>query len=106
METSAKLFLTREIEKNTKSLQRAFFALIDDLRASDLDNVNALKDILQDDELAARFQLVQENKYKLIRKVILDSTGDTQRQILIELENYDVTFKPNIEIKGIVKGNI
>ncbi len=106
METSAKLFLVREVEKNTKSLQRSFFGLIDDLRASDLDNVNALKQILQDDELAERFRLIQENKYKLIRKIILDSTGDMQRQFMTEMENYDIIFKPNVEIKGIVKGNL
>lgn len=106
METSAKMFLTREIEKTTKLTQKSFFDLIDDLRAVDLDNVHALKEILQDDELAARFQLIQENKYKVIRKKILDSIGDMQRQLLSEVENYDIKFKSNIEIQGIVKGNI
>lgn len=106
MDTSANLFLTREIEKVTKAIQKSMFSMIDEIRAADSDNVIALKTILQDDELAARFQLFQENKNKLIRKKILDATCDLQRDLLSHLEDYDVNFRPNTQFTGIIKENI
>lgn len=99
----AKFFLKKDIDQATKNLQREFFSILDSLVADDKDNLESLKEILQDDELAKKFQLIQDNKHKLIRKKILDATGEMNRTLHFTLEDCDVIFNKPIQIKGIVK---
>lgn len=105
MDSSAKLILSKEVEAYVKAIQKSLFNVLDDLKASDLDNVNALRDILKDDELAGRFELLQDNRHKLVRKKILDATGDLQRTMLNSLEKYDIKYIESVELKSYIKGN-
>lgn len=100
---TAQFFLSRDIQNSIKTLQKSFFDIVDDLKASDLDNYESLRAILQDDELAKKFLLFQENRTKAIRKKILDSTGDMGRTIQGSLEDYKIEFGDDVEMKGIVK---
>lgn len=100
MENSAKMLLKRDILKSVKAVQSQYFNIIDTLRADDLDNLESLKEILKDDELAAKFQLFQENKLKSIRKRILDAGGNLSREMESLLDDYDIGWSNDTEIKG------
>jgi hypothetical protein len=97
MEQSAKIFLSKDIEVLVKTLQKNIFDMVDDLKASDLDSYQHLKEILKDEDLAKRFMLFHENRTKIIRKKILDSTGDLNRAIYSLLEDYNVDFNQGTE---------
>lgn len=103
METSASLFLKRDIQSATRKIQRTFFEIIDDIKASDQDNYSDLVDILKDDNLARKFVIFQENRTKVIRKKILDCTGDLQRELENSIQDCDVSYKEQVTIKGMMK---
>lgn len=103
MDNSAKLFLSRDIQKSIKSLQKEYFDIVEDLKVSDLDNFESLREILKDDDLAKKFILFQENRAKLIRKKILDGIGTLTRDVAGFLDEYQIEHKDNVEIKGIVR---
>jgi len=101
--TSAKIFLSKDVQDSFKEIQKAFFGIIDDLRASDADHLEHLKTILQDDTLANTFQLFQENRNKSIRKKVLDTMGDEGRKLATKLDDYQINFAQDIEIKATIK---
>jgi hypothetical protein len=103
MDKPAKVFLVKDIEESVRVLRTSIFDIIDSLKADDADNFDSLKSILKDEELAKKFILFQENKNKMIRKKILDGTGDVTRSILSYLEDYEIEFADHVELKGIIK---
>lgn len=103
MENSAKIFLTRDVQDSLRKVQKSFFDIVDDLKATDLDNCEQLKAILKDDNLANAFLIFHENRSKAIRKKILDIMGEEGRELLAKLDDYNVSFDGETEIKGIIK---
>ncbi len=101
--TPAKLFLNRDLRNSVKQVQKTMFTILDDLRAQDMDSYEQLRLILKDDELAKKFMIFHENATKNLRKKILDSNGDCQREIEAILEDYDVQFCQDTELKGYIK---
>lgn len=102
---TAEFFLKKGINSTIKNLQKSTFDIVELIRVQDADNYEQLKLILNDDELAKKFMIFHENMAKLIRKKILDATGDATRNLEEELSEYLVEFKQDVEFKGIIKGN-
>lgn len=103
MQNTAQFFLKKDVQCATKNVQKAMFEIFDILKAEDLDNCEQLKDILQDEVLARKFLIFHENVSKVIRKKILDTTGDLQRQLEDNIDNYIIDFPADTEFKGIIK---
>lgn len=96
-------FFKKDVESAIKIAQKNLFDTVDIIKIQDMDNCEQLKEILKDDELSKKFMIFHENMNKLIRKRVLDATGDLQRQIFVCLEDYKIELKEMVEIKGIVK---
>lgn len=100
---SGKFFLEKDIEYSIKGIQKAFFGIIDDLKSQDSDNLERLKSLIQNPIELEGFRLFQENRSKVIRKRILDISGDSYRELLDNLADYIIQTKPNVEFKGVSK---
>lgn len=102
MSATAKYFFAKELQNSVRNIQKSMFEIIDDIRCDDLDNSEALKDLLQDEDLANKFLIFQEHRSKLIRKKILDNTNDLNRKVDSLLKEYAVDFEQETEIQGIM----
>jgi hypothetical protein len=100
---AAEFFLKKELNDTIKKLQKNSFDLVDLISAQDKDNYEQLKEILNDDELAKKFMIFHENMSKLIRKKILDASGEASRKLEEDLKKYSISFNQDVELKGIVK---
>jgi hypothetical protein len=102
-QSMAKALLEAEIRRQTQTIRRDFFSLVDGLRTDDQDNVEQLREILNDENLANKFSLFQEHKSQQIRKTILDATNQIERSLLSLLENVDVTLKQDVRVEALIK---
>lgn len=100
---NARAFLQLELNKEIKNIQKSFFDITAFLEAQDLDNCEQLKAILNNDELAKKFMIFHENLKKTVRKKMLDSTGDANRNFEEILNNYDIQFGRDVEFQGEIK---
>lgn len=99
----AKLMLVNELRKQVQATRKDFFAIVDSLKTDDKDNFEQLCSILEDEDLARKFMIFQENRNQKIRKDILDSTNNIERNILKLLEDINITLKDGIEFQALLK---
>ncbi len=99
----ARLFFANQVKSSIKDVRNVFFQIIDSLRTDDLDNIDQLTALLQDKDLSLKFSLFGENKTKAIRKSILDTTNGMERNLLEYIENFDIDFKADVELRGLFK---
>ena len=102
-DSMAKALLAAEIRRGVQNLRRDYFSLVDSLRTEDLDNVEALTDILKDADFAKKFSLFPEHKNQLIRKEILDSSNNLERNLLAFLEDVDIILKQGIQLQALIR---
>ena len=99
----ANLLLAAEIRRQIQAIRRDFFAIIDGLRTDDKDNYDQLASILNDNELARKFQLFLPNRDQAIRKNILDATNNAERMLSKMMEGLEVYLKDGTELQTFIK---
>lgn len=93
---NAKDLLRFQLRRNVTGLYKSFLILIEDLEKDQEIQFSKLKESMPEHEaLLDQAEFLDSGKSNYVRKKILDSGNGAIREILSELENYDVNFSEN-----------
>ena len=82
--------------RNVTNLYKSFLVLIEDLERDQELQFSKLKAAMPEHEkLLSQAEFLDSGKSNYIRKKILDSGNSAIRELMTELENYDVNFSQN-----------
>ncbi len=83
-----------QIRRNVTRLSRGLLVLLEDLQTQQRINQDKLLEILPAEyhNYVKLSNVLTEDKVKHLRKRILDNTNDHVRDILFDLENYQIEF--------------
>jgi len=85
-----------QVRRNVTGLYKSFLILIEDLERDQEIQFTKLKESMPEHEaLLAQAEFLDKGKSNYIRKKILDAGNGAIRELISELENYDVNFSEN-----------
>ena len=102
MENGFNEYLEFQVNRHSNRLSRGLLNFLEDIRAENEQNIARLKYIIPEEFHSCLDQanVFDENKMQHLRKRILDNGGDFTRDILAELDHYEVQIKFNNKAKG------
>ena len=95
-ELNPKDLLRFQMRRNVTNLYKSFLILVEDLEQDQLIQLSKLKEAMPEHErLIKQSEILDAGKCNYMRKKILDAGNGVIRELLSELENYDVNFSKN-----------
>ncbi len=98
---NSKGYFEFQVNRNMSRLSRGLLSLLEDLKAQQKINEDSLIKALPPEHhnLIKAANVLTEERVKLLRKRILDNTNDHSRDLLADLEYYEIEF--NFEGKKV-----
>lgn len=85
-----------QVRRNVTGLYKSFLILLEDLEQDQKIQFSKLKESMPEyKKLLDQAEFLDSGKSNYIRKKILDAGNGTIRELISELENYDVNFSEN-----------
>lgn len=88
-----KELLEFQVNRNIINLYKSFLIILEDIQDEHRNNFNKLKNAMpENNELISQADYWDESKMEYIRKKVLDQGNNTQREIIGQLEKFNLTI--------------
>lgn len=92
-QTKLKELLEFQVNRNIINLYKSFLIILEDIQDEHRNNFNKLKNAMpENNELISQADYWDESKMEYIRKKVLDQGNNTQREIIGQLEKFNLTI--------------
>ena len=92
-QTKLKELLEFQVNRNIINLYKSFLIILEDMQDEHRNNFNKLKNAMpENNELISQADYWDESKMEYIRKKVLDQGNSTQREIIGQLEKFNLTI--------------
>ena len=89
-----KELLEFQVNRNIINLYKTFLIALEDMHNQHMDNFNKLRDALPDNkDLIDQADYWGEDRMDFLRKRVLDQGNDAKREILGQLDKFNLTIK-------------